>query len=77
MSKDTYQIDQTRIEHVLTTIGSQIADATELSQKARELAANSELLLIAAQQALEALYLFLEQQGERKLSVYRDVSSRP
>ena len=77
MSKDTYQIDQTRIEHALTTIGSQIADATELSQKARELAANSELLLIAAQQALEALYLSLEQQGERKLSVYRDVSSRP
>ena len=75
MSKDTYQVDQTQIERALTTIGSQIADATELSQRAREMAANSELLLIAAQQELEALYLSLEQQGERKLSICRDVSS--
>ncbi len=75
MSKDIYQADQIRIERALTTISSQIADATELSQKARELAANSELLLIAAQQELEALYLSLEQQEERKLSIYRGASS--
>ena len=76
MEKKLANIDQSRIERALTTIGSQIADATELSQKAKELAANSELLLIAAQQELEALYLSLEQQGERNLSIYRDVSSR-
>ncbi len=75
MSKDIYQADQIRIERALTTISSQIADATELSQKARELAANSELLLIAAQQELEALYLSLEQQEERTLSIYRGASS--
>ena len=76
MEKKLTDIDQTRIERALTKIGSQIADATELSQKARELAANSELLLIAAQQELEALYLSLEQQEERTLSIYRDASSR-
>ncbi len=75
MNKEICRADQTRIEQGLTIIASQIADAAELSQKARELATNSELLLIAAQQGLEALYLSLEQQGERKLSVYRGASS--
>ncbi len=75
MNKEIRQADQSHIERALTTIASQIADATELSQKAKELAANSELLLIAAQQELEALYLSLEQQGERTLSIYRGTSS--
>ncbi len=75
MEKKLTDIDQTRIERALTKIGSQIADATELSQKAKELSSNAELLLIAAQQELEALYLSLEQQ-ERTLSIYRDASSR-
>ena len=75
MEKKLTDIDQTRIERALTKIGSQIADATELSQKAKELSSNAELLLIAAQQELEALYLSLEQQEERKLSIYRGASS--
>lgn len=49
------------IEESVSRLGAKVADAVELSQKAKELSANSETLLINVQQALEELYVSIDE----------------
>ncbi len=58
--RDIDNIEQKRIEQTLSKIGSKIADATELSRRAKELTTNSEMMLTAAQQEIENLYVSLD-----------------
>ena len=55
-------IEQKRIEQAFSKIGSKIADATELSRRAKEITTNSEWMLTAAQQEIETLYVSLNWQ---------------
>jgi len=45
------------IEEVISHIGAKVADAVDLSKKAKEMLARSEALLIDVQQELEGLYI--------------------
>lgn len=74
MEKTAVPMERTNTEHALLSVSAKIADALELSQKAKELFASSELLLIAAQQELEALHLALEQQEEPPLHILPRIS---
>ncbi len=48
-----------RIEESILRIGAKVADAVELSQRVKHLSADSDALLINAQQELEKLYVIL------------------
>ena len=48
------------IEQKLSRISAKIANATDLSQRAKEIANSSESTLISAQKEIEALYVSLE-----------------
>lgn len=77
MEKTAVLMERTNTEHALLSVSAKIADALELSQKAKELSASSELLLIAAQRELEALYLALAQQEEPPLHILPRISHHP
>ena len=64
MEKDIIDMEQKRIEQTLSQIGSQIADATQLSSKAAALTVHSESLLIGAQREIENLYVSFGRQKE-------------
>ncbi|MEM5767328.1 MAG: hypothetical protein AAGU32_03420 [Bacillota bacterium] len=56
------------IEQRLSQIGAKIANATDLSRKAKELASRSESTLISAQKEIEALYISLGRDGSPEAS---------
>ena len=64
VEKDIVNMEQKRIEQALSQIGSKIADATQLSQKAAALTIHSETLLIDAQKEIENLYISFGQQED-------------
>ena len=49
-----------RIEKSISHIGAIVADALEMTHKAKELSNSSEALLITVQQELEELYVSIE-----------------
>jgi hypothetical protein len=53
-----------RLEQSISKIGAKVADAVELSNKAKELTTGAESILIRAQQELEELYLSLDKENE-------------
>lgn len=60
MEKHGINIEYKRIEQTLSQIGAKIANATDLSRQAKELANSSESTLIHAQKEIDALYVSLE-----------------
>ncbi len=60
MNPEMNEFQIKHIEEAISHIGAKIADAVELSQKAKELSVNSEALLSTVQGELEALYVSLE-----------------
>jgi len=62
MEREAVNLYEKRIKQSLSRIGAKIADAADLSQKSKQLSANSEALLIAALKDLEELYVSLDDQ---------------
>lgn len=62
MEREAVNLYEKRIKQSLSRIGAKIADATDLSQKSKQLSANSEALLINALRDLEELYVSLNDQ---------------
>ncbi len=60
--REAKKLHGARIEQALSKIGAKIADATELSQRAKELCVHSEMVLINVRQELEELYVSLKGQ---------------
>ena len=58
------KVQTKRIEKAIAHIGAKVADAIEASQQATKLSAKSEMLLIDAQQELEALYISMDDESE-------------
>ncbi len=56
------------IEQKLSQISARIADATDLSQRAKEFANSSESTLISVQKEIEALYVSLENDDPPEVS---------
>lgn len=63
MKESQTNITYRRLELKLSKIAAKIADATDLARQAKELAVNSEHLLIDAQTEIEDLYISLEDCG--------------
>lgn len=57
MNPELSEFQVKRIEESISRIGAKIADAVDLSRKAKWLSVNSEALLIDVQQELEELYV--------------------
>ena len=60
MEKNGMHMEYRCIEQKLSQISAKIANATDLSQRAKEIANSSESTLISAQKEIEALYVSLE-----------------
>lgn len=61
MNPEQKELQAKHIEESITRIGAKVADAVELSQKAKDLSADSETLLINVQQELEELYVSMDE----------------
>jgi exonuclease VII small subunit len=64
MDHEIVPLERKRLEQSISKIGAGVADAVELTQKANELAARSESILIRVQQELEELYLSLAKEDK-------------
>jgi 2-phosphoglycerate kinase len=64
MENKIIPFDRKRLEQSISKIGAEVADAVELSIKAKEMTTSSESILIHAQQELEELYLSLYRRNE-------------
>lgn len=73
MEREALERYEKHIEQSLSKISAKIADAADLSQKARQLSAKSELLLINIQRELEELYISLDKQA--LLNIESDANS--
>lgn len=60
MEKNETNMEYERIEQKLSQIGAKIANATDMSRQAKELANSAESTLIKAQKEIEALYVSLK-----------------
>lgn len=63
MKESHRNITHRRLEHKLSKIAAKIADATDMARQAKELAVNSERLLMDAQTEIDDLYISLEDCG--------------
>jgi hypothetical protein len=61
MEAEVINLREKRLEQVVVGISAKIADALEMSRKAKTLSANSEERLIQAQLELEELFVQLNQ----------------
>jgi hypothetical protein len=64
MDNEIVPFERKRLEQSISKIGAKVADAVELSNKAKELTTGAESILISAQQELEELYLSLDKGSE-------------
>ena len=63
MKNEIVPLERKRLEQSISKIGAKVADAGELANKAKELTAGSEAILIRVQQELEELYLSLDKEN--------------
>lgn len=63
MKNEIVPLERRRLEQSISKIGAKVADAGELANKAKELTAGSEAILIRVQQELEELYLSLDKEN--------------
>jgi len=66
MNPKVLDLHQKRSEVAISNMGARIADAIELSEKAKELSAKSTALLVGVQQDLEELYVSMADGKESK-----------
>lgn len=64
MGNEIIPFECKRVEQSLSKIGAKVADAADLSAKAKELTTGAESILISAQKELEGLYLSLDKKNE-------------
>ena len=64
VEREVIYLRNKRTEQVIVSIGAKLADAVELSQKAKELSANSDALLMDVQRELEELYEIIGDRDE-------------
>jgi hypothetical protein len=64
MDNEIVPFERKRLEQSISKIGAKVADAVELSNKAKELTTGAESILIRAQQELEELYLSLAKEDK-------------
>lgn len=72
MKPEVINLRNKRIGQFITSIGAKVADAVELCQKAKELSASSEGILITAQRELEELYVSLDEPWDDDIKISRD-----
>lgn len=63
MKNEIVPLERRRLEQSISKIGAKVADAGELTNKAKELTAGLEAILIRVQQELEELYLSLDKEN--------------
>lgn len=63
METEVINLREKRLEQVVVGISAKIADALEMSRKAKTLSADSEARLIQAQLELEELFVQLNHEG--------------
>lgn len=63
MKSEIVPLERRSLEQSISKIGAKVADAGELANKAKELTAGSEAILIRVQQELEELYLSLDKEN--------------